>query len=50
MYAAIKAVLKKREGLELGGVRAPLINLVPEDASIIDKIAAMIDEAVAKYL
>lgn len=50
MYAAIKAVLKKREGLELGGVRAPLVNLVPEDDAIIDKIVAMIDAAVAKYL
>lgn len=50
MYAAIKAVLKKREGLELGGVRAPLVNLVPEDEAIIDKIVGMIDAAVAKYL
>ncbi len=50
MYAAIKAVLKKREGLELGGVRAPLVNLVPEDDAIIDKICGMIDAAVAKYL
>ncbi|MBE5956201.1 MAG: N-acetylneuraminate lyase [Lachnospiraceae bacterium] len=50
MYAAIKAVLKKREGLELGGVRAPLVNLVPEDDAIIDKIVGMIDAACAKYL
>lgn len=50
MYAAIKAVLKKREGLELGGVRAPLVNLVPEDDVIIDKIVGMIDAAVAKYI
>ena len=50
MYAAIKAVLKKREGLELGGVRAPLVNLVPEDDAIIDKIVGMIDAAVAKYI
>lgn len=50
MYAAIKAVLKKREGLELGGVRAPLVNLAPEDDAIIDKIVGMIDAACAKYL
>ena len=50
MYAAIKAVLKKREGLELGGVRAPLVNLVPEDDVIIDKIVGMIDAACEKYL
>lgn len=50
MYAAIKAVLKKREGLELGGVRSPLLNLVPEDDAKIDEICGMIDAAVAKYL
>lgn len=50
MYAAIKAVLKKREGLELGGVRAPLVNLVPEDDAIIDKIVGMINAACEKYL
>ena len=50
MYAAIKAVLNKREGLEFGGVRAPLVNLVPEDDAIIDKIVGMIDAAVAKYI
>lgn len=50
MYAAIKAVLKKREGLEFGGVRAPFVNLVPEDDATIDKICGMIDAAVAKYL
>lgn len=50
MYAAIKEVLKKREGLELGGVRAPLVNLVPEDDVIINKIVGMINAAVEKYL
>ena len=50
MYAAIKAVLKKREGLNLGGVRAPLVNLIPEDQAVVDKAAAMIDAAMEKYL
>ncbi|MDO4960723.1 MAG: dihydrodipicolinate synthase family protein [Eubacteriales bacterium] len=49
MYATIKAILKKRCGLELGGVRAPLYDLIPEDMPIVDKCAAMIDEAIAKY-
>ena len=50
MYALIKAVLKKRVGLDLGGVRAPLYNMVESDAPIVDKAAAMIDAAVAKYV
>lgn len=50
MYAMIKAVLKKRAGLELGGVRAPLANLFESDMTIVDEAAAMIDAAVAKYI
>ena len=49
LYAAIKAVLKKREGVLLGGVRAPLASLAEEDAEIVDRAAAMIDAAIAKY-
>ena len=45
MYAAIKGVLKLREGLELGGVRAPLLNLETEDAPILETAAKLIDEA-----
>ena len=45
LYAAIKGVLKLREGLELGGVRAPLLNLEPEDAPILETAAKLIDEA-----
>ncbi len=50
MYAVIKAVLKKREGLDIGGVRAPLANLCEADMPIVDKAVAMIDAAVAKYI
>ena len=50
MYGVIKAVLKKREGLELGGVREPLFNLVPEDMPKVDKAAGMIDAAIAKWI
>ena len=49
MYAAIKAVLKQREGVEVGGVRAPLANLVPEDQEIVSACAAQIDQAIKKY-
>lgn len=50
MYGVIKAVLKKREGLDLGGVRAPLFNLVPEDMPLVDKAAALVDAAMAKWI
>lgn len=50
MYAMIKAVLKKRAGLDLGGVRPPLANLFESDMPIVDEAAAMIDAAVAKYM
>ena len=49
MYGVIKKVLEIREGLQLGGVRAPLANIVPEDLPQIEKCARMIDEAIAKY-
>ncbi len=50
MYGVIKAVLKKREGLDLGGVRAPLFNLVPEDMPLVDKAADLVDAAMAKWI
>lgn len=50
MYASIKEVLRRREGLDLGGVREPLYNLVEEDMPQIDKCVAMIDEAMAKWI
>ena len=50
MYASIKEVLRRREGLDLGGVREPLYNLVPEDMPQIEKCAVMIDEAMAKWI
>lgn len=50
MYASIKEILRRRENLDLGGVREPLFNLVPEDMPQIDKCVAMIDEAMAKWV
>ena len=34
-------------GLELGGVRAPLANLAPEDEAIVAEAQKMIEEAIA---
>ena len=50
MYGVIKAVLKKREGLDLGGVRAPLFNLIPDDMPKVDHAAALIDAAMGKWM
>lgn len=49
MYATIKEVLRRREGLDIGGVRAPLFNLIPEDMPQVEKCCAMIDEAMKKF-
>ena len=35
-------------GLELGGVRAPLPNLIPEDEAVVVEAERMIREAIAK--
>lgn len=50
MYAVIKAILKINEGLELGGVRKPLANLIDADMAIVEEAAKMIRDAKAKYL
>ena len=49
MYAVIKGVLKINEGLELGGVRKPLVGLQPGDEEKVAAAAKHIKEAIAKY-
>lgn len=49
LYAVIKEILKRRTGIDLGGVRRPLPGLIPEDMPQVERCAAMIDDAVAKY-
>lgn len=49
MYAAIKEVLRRREGLDIGGVRRPLFDLVPEDEAQIEKCCALIDAAIKTW-
>lgn len=50
MYAVAKAVLKIRAGLELGGVREPLLSLQKGDEVIVKKVADLIEEAVNKWI
>lgn len=49
MYAVIKEIIKRREGLNLGDVRRPLASLVAEDMPIVEQCVAMIDEAIKKF-
>ena len=49
LYAVMKAILKLREGLELGSVRSPLPALYPEDSKIVTESAEMITAAIKKY-
>ena len=50
LYAVIKEILRRRENIDLGGVREPLYNLVPEDKAVVDRAVAMIDEAMKKFV
>ena len=45
MYAVAKAVLKKRAGLELGGVREPLLNLEEGDEAVVEKAYQLVLKA-----
>ena len=50
LYGVIKEILRRREGLDLGGVREPLFNLVPEDKAVVDKAVELIDNAMRKFV
>lgn len=50
MYAAIKEVLRRRNGLDIGGVRAPLWPYSPEDDAAIAQAVRLIDAAEEKWL
>ena len=50
MYAVAKAALKIRAGLELGGVREPLLHLQEGDEVIVDKVAESVQKAVEKWV
>ena len=50
MYAIIKEVLKKREGIDIGGVRNPQAGVIPEDQAVIDHAAELIDKAMENFI
>lgn len=45
MYAVAKAVLKNRIGVDLGGVRAPLLNLAEGDEAVVAKATELVNKA-----
>ena len=47
LYAVMKEIQRRMSGLELGGVRAPLPNLVPADEAVVVEAQKMIEEAIA---
>lgn len=47
MYAVIKEILRINEGLDIGGVRRPLTDLIKGDMPIVEEAARMIREAKA---
>ena len=48
MYAMIKEILRLSGGPDIGGVRAPLLNLTEEDKAIAKQCVAMIEKTKAK--
>lgn len=50
MYAVAKAALGVMAGIDLGGVREPLLNLAPEDGSTVDKVVSLVQSAVEKWI
>lgn len=49
MYAVIKEVIRLQGGPNVGGVRAPLLNLAEADHAVTVECAQMIADAIAKY-
>ena len=50
MYATIKEVLRRREGIDLGGVRPPLAGYTDGDDAAVARAVARIDEAMARWI
>ena len=48
LYAVQKEILRRMYGLDLGGVRAPMPNLIPEDDAVVTASIALIEAAVKK--
>ncbi len=49
MYAVIKEIIRLQGGPDIGGVRAPLLELTEADHAIVAEAAKMIADAIAKF-
>ncbi len=49
MYAVMKEILRRRENLDIGTVRAPLPDLVQDDLPRVEACCRMITEAIERY-
>ena len=45
MYAVIKEIIRRRIGIDIGGVRAPLPSLIEEDMPTVEKCVTLINNA-----
>ena len=50
MYAVIKGILRAQGGPDVGGVRAPLYELQPEDLPAVEAMAKDITELAETYI
>ncbi len=50
MYASIKEVMRRRVGLDIGGVRPPLYEYSSEDNEAVEKALALINAAVKRWI
>ena len=49
LYAVMKEIMRIRDGLDIGGVRKQLQDIIPEDMEQIKKCAKMIDDAIESF-
>ena len=50
MYATIKEVLRRREGLDIGDARLPFAGYTPEDDAAVSNAVSMIDKAIGYWI
>lgn len=50
MYAVAKEILRRKYGVDIGSVRAPLAELIKSDESVVEECISMINAACGKYL
>lgn len=50
LYAVMKEIIKRRNGIDCGSVRAPLAPVCEEDSVVIDEAVTMIERAYSQYI